>query len=452
MTDLDPEVAGILASASVPTPAPLGPVGNPRPTDEYDGRPPPEHYPDRQRVADLGADSPGGERTSWWPVDPDPYLDDSDDGEPPPALLRRADGKALLYPATVNALYGESESMKSWCAQFAAAQAVDAGHLVVYVDFESTGRKVYGRLRSLGVERDALVKHLRYIRPVDPLDPAAGRDLDEVLAQRPALVVLDGITEALELFGLDLVSNSDWAKFNRALPRRCADGGAAVVLVDHVTKAAQEGGRRYALGAQHKRASIDGAAYMLTALRPFGRGLHGAARLAVVKDRPGHVRGEADGQGQAAVLHLRSDAVDGAVTASLDQPGEAAGDTETFRPTTLMEKVSRYLETADEPQSQRQVEAAKLGKGEYVRRALAVLVDEGYAARSSGSRGAQMHTTVRPYRALDDPLDPDRVPPRPDRVPDAVGPPRPASRVPTGDADADAADRPPDAVTASLPL
>ena len=59
-----------------------------------------------------------------------------------------------------------------------------------------------------------------------------------------------------------------------------------MLLVDHVTKSKDDRGR-YAIGAQAKLAGIDGAAYSVKMVSPFGRGRTGRARRspAGVRDR-----------------------------------------------------------------------------------------------------------------------------------------------------------------------
>jgi hypothetical protein len=95
--------------------------------------------------------------------------------------------------------------------------------------------------------------------------------------------------------GLSINDNDDTAKWMRRLPKRVAKYGAAVVVIDHVTKSKDERGR-WAAGAQHKLAGLTGAAYSFTTKQPAGRavGLQertGISAIAVEKDRPGYVRG-----------------------------------------------------------------------------------------------------------------------------------------------------------------
>ena len=64
---------------------------------------------------------------------------------------------------------------------------------------------------------------------------------------------------------------------------------AAIITIDHVTKSKDNRGN-YAIGAQAKRADIDGCAVAVEVEIAFGRGIDGALALKVTKDRPGFVR------------------------------------------------------------------------------------------------------------------------------------------------------------------
>ena len=80
--------------------------------------------------------------------------------------------------------------------------------------------------------------------------------------------------------------------------------------------------------------------YTVEVVSPFGRGREGLAKLFVTKDRPGYVRQFADGGRRVADVRLVSRA-NGSVELSLEEP---PGGRETFRPTALMERVSRAVE------------------------------------------------------------------------------------------------------------
>lgn len=338
---------------------------------------------------------PPREPTSWAPVDLADALDES--AQPLlPVVLRRDDGHGLLYPGKTHTISGESETLKSWLALVGCAEQLAAGHHVLWLDFEDDARSVVGRLLALGVPRVALLEGFHYARPADPLDTAATEDLRAVLACGPTLVVLDGVTEAMALHGRSPLDNSDVAWFYGVLPRKLAAAGPAVALIDHVVKNAGEGGRgRYAIGAQHKLAGLDGAAYIMELAQPFGHGLHGIARIDVAKDRPGRVREHASGK-RAAELHLRSEP-DGSVFADLRGPSVDAL-TGTFRPTVLMERVSRVLEETGDGMSATALETAVVGKAAGIRTAARVLADEGWVTASDRPGGGVIYRSEKPYR------------------------------------------------------
>lgn len=76
---------------------------------------------------------------------------------------------------------------------------------------------------------------------------------------------------------------------------------------------------------------------------------------------------------------------------------------EVFRPTTLMERVSRYVEFNPRVSTNTIVESVK-GKRAGVLAAVVALVDGGFVTREEGQRGAHLHSAARPFRA-DDPFE-----------------------------------------------
>jgi hypothetical protein len=202
------------------------------------------------------------------------------------------------------------------------------------------------------------------VRPDEPLS-----DIEPLLALRPSLAVLDGLTEALVLHGLDLRDNTDVARSLALLPRPLQRSGASVVLLDHVAKDTEARGR-WAIGAQHKLAGVD-VAYLLDVLEPFGRGRDGHVRILVQKDRPGFIRRYAVDK-RCADLRLSS-SDEGGVSYELAAPEER----KVFRPTGLMEKVSRTVEE-ESGLSKRALRTAEGGKKDYLDLAIELLLAEGF--------------------------------------------------------------------------
>jgi hypothetical protein len=347
-------------------------------------------------VAELGGVAQAdtlARRSTWEPVNLAAVLA-GEVAQVEPTLLARSDGALLLYPGKVHSFAAESEAGKSWLALLACRQAVEAGAHVLYLDFEDSAGGVVERLLALGAHPDVLLDRFHYVRPNDPIDAAARLRVLQILEAWPiALAVIDGVTEAMVISGWSISDNDDVARFYTALPRLCAREGAAVVLIDHVVKDRDQRGR-YAIGGQHKLAGIDGAAYALEVLVPFGRGRAGKSKLIVQKDRPGFVRSIAVGGRILGEFHLRSSEA-GAV-AEVTPPAEL-GDT--FRPTVLMERISRTLELATEPMTLRQLRTVVHGNHQAKDTALQTLIAEGYVATRPAARGAVLHTSERPFRA-----------------------------------------------------
>lgn len=373
------------------------------------GRYPAGRVVPEEEAAEPDEASGRGPRASWAGLDLSAVLDGTY-APLEPTLLPRTDGQCLLYPGLVHGLHGESESGKSLLAQAEAARCLTAGLFVVYVDYESNASTVVGRLLLMGVAPEAIRSRLVYVRPERSPADAAERDAwTALLAQPAALVVIDGVTEALTTMGRSTVDNDEVTLWFRQVPRAIAQAtGAAVVLVDHVTKST-EGRGRFAIGAQAKMSALDGASYAVEVVQPLGRGMRGVLRLWVGKDREGGVRPHcgrfrpADRAQLAATVVVDSTA--GPITVEVQPPDDLQGTpARPFRPTGFMERLSRALEGSTEPlPGNALVRRSDLvaGKAEHKAKALDLLVAEGYVTRTRSGQ-AQMHTSVRPYREAED--------------------------------------------------
>lgn len=251
------------------------------------GGPPPDPSEPPAGQAEPGAE----ESPTWASVDLGPFLDGSY-VEPSATFMPRSDGVCLLYAGLTHSIHGESESGKSWIAQVECARLVRMHVRVLYVDFESDPGPVVGRLLLLGCSPEEIRLYFDYRRP----EKRPGADHSEYGAwlqmfdQRYALAIIDGVTDAMGIWQLSTKDNDEYAGFAKAFPRQLASRtGAAVVLIDHVTKS-QDGRGRFAIGAQAKMTTLDGAAYVVDVVEPLGKGLRGVLEIRVGKDRPGSVR------------------------------------------------------------------------------------------------------------------------------------------------------------------
>ena len=282
---------------------------------------------DPERQADAQAEDQGGDQgdqgqhseseeseegeqepvSSWRPVDLTSVLDGS--WKPlEPSVGRWLDGMGLFYPGRTHTVVSETEGGKTWFALAAAILEMAAGCHVFYLDFEDDEGSVVGRLLNLGVDPEVIGDLFHYFRPEHPLEGRHLEALCEELAHYgPSLAMLDGITEAMTMHGLNPLDNVDIALFNRRVNLPMTASGAAQASFDHVVKDNQNRGR-YAIGGVHKLNIVSGAGYILENKQPFGIGMTGRSNIKIAKDRPGQLRRHAVDSKWYADLVLVSDA------------------------------------------------------------------------------------------------------------------------------------------------
>lgn len=335
------------------------------------------------------------DRCTWEPIDLSDALAGID--VPPPTMLARTDGVPLIYPGRTHQFAGESESCKTWAALLCVLQILNHGRRVLWIDFEDDERGIVARLLSIGASRDNIRTQFTYIRPEEPLHDSHGRAtagnaaLGVVLEAGPwDLAVIDGVTEAMTTEGLDLMSNADAAAWSRRLPKRITTAtGAAVIVIDHVTKSS-EGRGRFAIGAQHKLAGLTGAAFTFDVQKRLARAVNepveGAVKITVMKDRPGHVRGHARSD-VIGVLELTS-YPDGALTARIAPPGESS----TVPDFDLLLKIGQLLAVYDGA-SKNRIESDVDAKAERIRNALGWMIANGWVTVVKAGATHRHHLT-----------------------------------------------------------
>jgi len=300
----------------------------------------------------------------------------------------------LVYPGARHVFSGETESLKTWAALVLCAEEITAGNAVVWIDFEMGPRAVYARLLALGLTGQQIGDQFIYVDPSEPLAGIARADLKALLeARKPTVAVIDALAAALNVHGLDPNKEQDIEKLGRIFIDPLRNAGAATISIDHVVKDTATRGK-YASGSQRK-IGISDVHLGFEVITPFGRGRTGLAKIITHKDRPAELA-----RPKAAELELRSDPVTGAVTWTITPAGQTQAEA-IFRPTNLMEKVSRYLEQQHEPVTQSDVERAVSGKAEWLRKALNQLVLEGHVAESEGPRSARLLLSKKAFREHD---------------------------------------------------
>ncbi|MBZ6086588.1 AAA family ATPase [Streptomyces olivaceus] len=358
-------------------------------------------------LTDITVTSTESGTSDWSEVDLNPVLDGTHKPAQP-IVGARNDGVGLFYPGRVNGIQGESEAGKSWVALICCLVEINRGHHVFYLDFEDSEEGIVSRLMLLGADPDDVRTFFHYIRPATAPTTSTIKTLGRRISSLEAtLAVLDGVTEAMTMMGLELKENSDIAKFGRMLLRPLATTGAAVVALDHVVKSTESRGR-YSLGGVHKLNAVDGVQYMLEAVRPFGVNAEGRSRLRIAKDRPAQVRRHALPGGKNPmhwfadlVIVWRSDDFSEALLyppiQHTDDPAERTAEEEKrvkaeAEIADRKKAVLRVLAEAAEPLSKNVIEDLVPGNRSTTRRALTLLVHDGQVVITHGARNAVLHS------------------------------------------------------------
>lgn len=368
----------------------------------------------KKLLAVLAAEMAGYEEpeTSWRAIDLRPLLF-GERQRPRPTVLAgptiNGEKVLLLYSGRVHSVYAETEGGKTWMAMEGCRQEIEAGGTVLFIDFEDDEDGTVDRLLSLGLTPDQIVNQFRYVRPQEPFGADAIAEVEfEVQTYAPTLVVIDGVTEALRLDGLDSSNNDDVVRFLRVLPRRLAEMGPAVLLIDHVVKDAQNRGRG-PIGGGMKLNGLTGAAYYLKIVAPFGRGKTGYSKLFVQKDRPGFVnKYTTDKNGSLGIVQFVSGEADSMAVRFVQSDGPASTGDGCPDPE-LAQRICAFLQQ-HEGSSQQQVKDAFKGDAfdrggtagtARVTTALGWLVDNGHL-----DRGREVEGKSNAYRCLDPFKDP----------------------------------------------
>lgn len=160
---------------------------------------------------------------------------------------------------------------------------------VLHIDADHNGDEAtIAQYLSFGVDPEILQDPSRFryveVRSADHMR----RVVADAAEWLPTFVIIDSVGEIIPLFGGDSNSNDDYRRIHREVILPFARLGAAVLVIDHVTKADTAGG--YAIGAGSKKAAMDGSYLAVATVEPFVPGQGGAAALTILKDRHGGLR------------------------------------------------------------------------------------------------------------------------------------------------------------------
>ncbi|MGD0166859.1 MAG: AAA family ATPase [Gaiellaceae bacterium] len=313
---------------------------------------------------------------SWQPIDLAAL-----GNNPPPATSI----SGLLYPGNLCLVYGEPEAVKTWIGLVLSMEQIRADRHVVYVDFEMSASAVRARLLDLGATDEDL-QRFHYISPSESImGKQIQIDIAAMVAEYdPSLIVFDAMAGALALHGFDGNSNADVETFYSVTLTPFRSSGAALAVIDHVTKDRETRGR-WPIGAQRKLGGAD-VGILVEMISAFARGQTGLAKLRVQKDRHGALH-----RPYACELELASDAGTGHITWTIKQAQHKDGeDGDQWRPTALMQKVFVYLKEQSEPVTRKAISDAVTGKKAYIAQAIDCLIADGAAEEQPGARGSKL--------------------------------------------------------------
>jgi hypothetical protein len=325
-------------------------------------------------------------------------------GEPPvqapPAYVLRTDGHALFYNGKVNGVFGDPESGKTWLAQAAVVEALNAGGTAAMIDVDHNGPDhTAARLLLLGARPAAIADpdRFRYYEPEEADELLAA--VDDITRRRPDVYLLDSLGEVLPMLGVKSIDNDE---ITAALRRTCtppAVAGCCVITIDHLPKSTEARGTGYAIGGTAKKRIMRGS-YLRTEVRTQpAPGQVGRITLRIEKDTIGELRKVTPG-GYAGTLILDSTQPH-VTTWSVERDEIPTGPDGQLRPTHLMEAVSRHVEQHDQC-TFRDIKESITSKDKWLRLAIRHLIDEGFLSTLPGPRNSTLHHAISLYREAED--------------------------------------------------
>jgi hypothetical protein len=298
-------------------------------------------------------------------------------------------GEGWLVRGKRYLVYASGGVGKSLGLLVVAVEAAVRGTHVAILDLENGADEYARRLETIIAGREevatACAERLRYFE-YPPLSLAWSEQEWIAALGDSEIVVFDSSRISLSSVGLSEDVNDDYAKFINRLVTPLSHAGVTTVILDN---SGHEGG--HPRGASAK-VDLNEIVYELRAASPFEI------------EQTGELAWRCTRQRFSGIPRTMRQRLGGGIY-EVPQPEDASETVNgRFRPTFLMERVSRYIENFP-GRSQRALREAGLGKRtETVTQALRVLVDEGYVSEDTGgkSRTSRAYRSLTPYRRDND--------------------------------------------------
>jgi hypothetical protein len=204
---------------------------------------------------------------------------------PPPAILRQAEGRSMLYQGTLNMVFGYGGHGKSFFSMLAVADCMMQEKHAAYLTYELPPKIIVTRLMGMGVPLDTIYKYLHvYVRhvgsPAKVLD-AHGGWKDEGLR----LVVVDSTNKAIIAHGLRENDVSGFGRLNNDMLMPFTEQETAVLLIDHVTQNKET--RDRPINSAEKFNAVQGVILKIEVVQEFSKTVSGFSKLELKKDNFG---------------------------------------------------------------------------------------------------------------------------------------------------------------------
>jgi len=304
-----------------------------------------------------------------------------------PSVGEFSPGKFLFYAGRLNEIHGEPGTGKSNIGAVASILTLAKDQQVLCIDPEDSATSAIRRLVSFGCSHDVIIKGFRHTGCPTSEDYSRLHAWAE--RNKPALVLVDGLAEALAADGLSEDKPDEFLKYCRDRLQPFTAAGAAVLLADHVVKSTESRGR-WSRGTGAKMGRYDGVSYSVELGKGYSPSVPGFVRLRISKDRNGGIG--VIGQ-EVAEIHFEPK---GEGTTSVKVKEARCAQEGRFIPTAIMEKVSRRLETFPDSSTR---DLRGLGKSQFVDDAISELVQRGHLEVSKATAGKRSsYRLISSYR------------------------------------------------------